>query len=498
MTAPEITVPKDIRPRSNDLQDYRYQWRFCRMPKKIKYEGDREFSSPFRKSAVFVVHGIGEQVYAETAATLRKGTEDALPIVEPRLWDAAEDNNWILPGPYIWDAFWARYHDFAWLEPKAKDTLSKGALNFYTRLWSQRSQGALRSVWWLWKQSWRLVVKGRGFNRIIYIVLWSLIPFISLLLLPHPKSRKFLSQYLNDVRLYLSPKGDIERHIVQRIEYTIGEEFLKLLGLDWDFEELPLDQKLMVGGERHSFENITWVAHSLGSVISYNVISDLLNKCEQFRESGKDGDDEKAARVENALSHFITIGSPLDKVAFLFTPSGTLSHLNARETLEKNTVLRAWPDSYLPGGKHYKNIYENCSRPSNYRPLFWQNFYYGTDPVSGHLDLFTNKNGDSIVKNIHTKGWRMPLASHVAYWSDLNITTRILEACFFGFTKSCNTNKRYDESKEYSNKIWKPPLNHAVYIAGQLFLVFLLIAAPILLWCHRNEIFSAIWNILNG
>ena len=465
------------------------------MPKKIKYNGDCEFSSPFRKSAIFVVHGIGEQVYTETAATLRKGTEEALSIVEPEFWDAKEENNWILPGPYIRDAFWARYHDFEWLEPNAKDTLSKGAMNFFTRLWTLRSQGAVRSVGWLMCHSFRLIKKGRNLTWLLYLVLAILIPFIAILMLPFSKSRKFLTQYLNDVRLYLSPKGDIECHIVQRLEHAIGSEFLKLLGLNWNFEELENDQKITIGGEPHSFEHVTWVAHSLGSVISYNVISDLLNKCEELRESNDTNNSQKAARVEKALSRFVTLGSPLDKVAFLFSPCEIPKDATERDTLERNEVLRAWPESYLPGGKYEKHIGQNTLHNNKPKPKFWQNFYYGTDPVSGHLSLFTNKRGDNIVENIHTRGRRMPLASHVAYWNDSNVIARIIEANYVGFTKSCKTNKPYDDSKEYFNKIWHPSIAKIIYFLGQAFLFMLLIGLPFFLWCFHDHIFSVIKNL---
>ena len=57
---------------------------------------------------------------------------------------------------------------------------------------------------------------------------------ISLLyvLFRHPR---ILSRALGDVRLYLDPKGEIERVIVQRIDKRVGENFLRLIGLDWNF-----------------------------------------------------------------------------------------------------------------------------------------------------------------------------------------------------------------------------------------------------------------------
>ena len=89
----------------------------------------------------------------------------------------------------------------------------------------------------------------------------------------------------------------------------------------------------------------------------------------------------------------------------------------------------------------------------------------------------------------------MPLASHVAYWNDSNVIARIIEANYVGFTKSCKTNKPYDDSKEYFNKIWHPSIAKIIYFLGQAFLFMLLIGLPFFLWCFHDHIFSVIKNL---
>ena len=430
-------INKDSRPRANDMLKHRYQWRFARIPKTIKYEGNENFSNPFRESAIFVVHGIGEQQFGDTAIALRKGIEDAVPAVEPKYWDSSKENFWVVPQPFIWDANWAKYYDFDVMEPDAKKALSPEDLEYFRKLWLERSvgKGAARSVLWLIRSSFDLFVKDRSLiGKFVYGILAVIVIIISCLMLIHSKSRTFLKEYANDARLYLSPKGDIENHIVQKIEHSIGEQFLELLGIDWNFD--PLKTKKVIDNEEHEFKRVTWVAHSLGSVISFNVISDLLKRCVELRESS-DNNIDKVKKVEKALSSFITLGSPLDKVAHLYSTKKMLPENSMFST--ENSVLRPWPKKYLPGGEFSQFIGNSCPYSGEKEP-FWYNFYYRTDPVSGSLELFSGNAGcNSSVKNIRTKGWRLPIYSHVAYWSDQNILTKIVEKCFLGFTKKTNS-----------------------------------------------------------
>jgi hypothetical protein len=141
-----------------------------------------------------------------------------------------------------------------------------------------------------------------------------------------------------------------------------------------------------------------WVAHSLGTVISYNVLSALFHK---GLEIDKTGDAEQKAGVElfrNALCRFVTMGSPLDKVAFLF----------------KDKSIRPWPDSkrraLVRAGEQLES-----SDPSETE--WWINFYHVLDPVSGSLGSpFICGNQPPSNQHIHT--CVIPGYAHVAYWTD--------------------------------------------------------------------------------
>ena len=155
-----------------------------------------------------------------------------------------------------------------------------GERAFFAKLWERRSRSALRAAGWLAWQGWRLVADPKVRAETTWFRWWSYWWLVFLawvgvgyLLVRH---RAILADVLGDVRLYTEPRGEVQHVIVQQIERSVGEKFLRLLGLDWDFQTLEGAQQVQISGKPHRFRYVTWVAHSLGSVVSYNVISDLL------------------------------------------------------------------------------------------------------------------------------------------------------------------------------------------------------------------------------
>jgi hypothetical protein len=273
-----------------------------------------------------VVHGIGEQAWAETAAILRSGFEDALDAI--RKWEGEQGvvspllaNERYIPPPYIAEGFWADYSDFKKTFKDDWEKLTDHARVFFEYLWKLRSLSLGRTYIWFFSQQFRLlrpsVLKAVGIRRwLLYIPFQMLsLAILTLALLRYPR---LISGFLADVRLYLDPKGLVENVIVQRIDQRVGEKFLLMIGLDWEFRPLPDDQLATEMGVKIRFDRVVWVAHSLGSVISYNVLSDLFHRAVELGQAGDAKQQEGVKRFREALSRFITIGSPLDKVAFLF------------------------------------------------------------------------------------------------------------------------------------------------------------------------------------
>ena len=268
---------------------------------------------------------------------------------------------------------------------------------FFRNLWGQRTHSLWRVFRWTIKQQLGLlrlsVLKEVGpLKWLLYLPLQVILPIV--LILATLRYPRLMTEFLADVRLYLDPKGIVEHTIVQRIDYVVGRGFLQLLGLNWDFIPLDKGDGLKAGSETVTFERVVWVAHSLGTVITFNVLSDLLYRACEIDELGVDdaSTDEARSRIveqkagverfRDSFKLLVTLGSPLEKAAFLFKSS-----------------LRPWPARAKAGF------------------FDWVNFYHLLDPVSGRLRN-TRLTGDHHPTNFHIRSGLIPGLAHVAYWRD--------------------------------------------------------------------------------
>jgi hypothetical protein len=358
----------------------------------------------YRKRAIFVVHGIGSHLCDSTAVFLREGFEDALDnLHKNEVNDPSFEN---LPATYIKEGYWGYYDKFEQCFPELWESMPEASRSYFSRLWKTRTESVISTAGWFLCQAWLLVINPHKFGgykvfvpfRCLYFLVIALLASVGLLiLLIVPKCHGFIRHYLGDARLYLAPKGPIEHAIVQQIDARVRDDFLQLLGVDLDFDQLPdlLDRgrrtRLKIGKEPHRFKNVTWVAHSLGTVVSYNVISELLWKCRQIRKSS-DFDQHKklkVERVERGLDRFYTLGSPLQMVKVLFPK-----------------VLKDWPET-----DYLKEDFE------------WMNFYHCFDPISGRL----TETNFSCAENCHTKlDTPLPGWAHIRYWHTVPLCKYIL------------------------------------------------------------------------
>jgi len=392
-------------------------FRFEDLPEHIEEDG-RSVPNPVRQTAVFVVHGMGLQRFPETAVTLRSGFEDAIGEI------TAQYPTVRVPPPFVYEGYWADYADFAESFPECWKQCSSHERRFFGALWERRSMRALATAGWFVRQNLRLwfrrAVWNLGFFRALALIAMAPLTVLAVLamLVRYPR---LLREVLSDVRIYCDPRGDVETAIVQRIDYRVGAAFLMLLGLDWDFRDLPPERQWEISGSRHSFTYVTWTAHSLGTVISYNVIGDLLRRAEDSRREldqrarsrapGEPEPDEdrrlrlNVEKVERGLHRFVTLGSPLEQIDGLFSFG---------EKGERNTVLREWPE-------------EARKRLSSSGRSWWANFYHVWDPVSGPLQA---RRFQGVVANYHGALWRLPLLAHMSYWRDVAILKHVVSRAF--------------------------------------------------------------------
>jgi hypothetical protein len=393
-----------------------YPWHINLVPEFIEVD-DKNYPHPARDSAIFLVHGIGQQNQMQTAAHLRSGFEDALSkIIRWQVKNGVKriSDDLYLPPPFIREGYWADYQDIEVTFKEDWDNFGNEDRDYFKNIWKIRILSLFRTYSWFLLQQIRLL-----HPRVIKDVkIWAWLTYWPLqitslfgLTLALVRFPKIVSGFLADVRLYLRPRGITERTIVERIDFRVRKKFMQMIGLDWDFRPLRNDNELIhASGTPLKFKHIIWVAHSLGTVISYNVLSDLFHDAlELEKKSEKKGeiDEEQLKGIsifKGSLFRFITLGSPLDKVAYLFAKS----------------ALRPWPD--VPR----QNLLENGE--GEIKKEWWVNFYHVFDPVSGSLESpLICGNEPPINEHIGLFGLKyLPGLAHLAYWKDLDTLRFIL------------------------------------------------------------------------
>ncbi len=139
-------------------------------------------------------------------------------------------------------------------------------------------------------------------------------------------------------------------------------------------------------GVGHEYDRVIFVAHSLGSVVAYDTLNELLNE-----DAIHGGRLAVAARTKLLL----TFGSPLDKTAFLFASQGS-------RTSETREALAAVVQPLIQTA----------------RPFPWVNVYSPNDIISGYLDFYDNPGtaAADCVQNKRDPDATIPLVAHTEYW----------------------------------------------------------------------------------
>ena len=157
-----------------------------------------------------------------------------------------------------------------------------------------------------------------------------------------------------------------------------------------------------------SYDTVVIVGHSLGSVISY----DMLNSCINWDQVECNFERKVVPRT----TRLITFGSPLDKTAFLFrTQVG--SARNLREAL----AARVQPLIL---------DYQKFRPLDSFR---WINIHAPADIISGHLDYYdatdtTGLKGINPVINMIDPEATTPLLAHVQYWENAMLHEELYKA----------------------------------------------------------------------
>lgn len=188
-------------------------------------------------------------------------------------------------------------------------------------------------------------------------------------------------EYVGDVAIYVSShKVSRFKEIRSAIQETVFKTAEQIYSATRDAAGTPL------------YDEVVLVGHSLGSVISY----DLLNKLIVWDKIACNGRHAVTARTKR----LITFGSPLDKTAFLFRTQISPNH-HYREAL---------------AGLQQPLILDYKLRPNWFR---WYNLYSMFDIVSGKLAYYDDPliTPPNPVINLPDPHACIPLWAHVQYWT---------------------------------------------------------------------------------
>ncbi len=212
--------------------------------------------------------------------------------------------------------------------------------------------------------------------------------------------RLFLRDYLGDVAVYVNADV-LSKNYAARKDILDGSTLalMRLLKARFQPENAT---------ERPRYDAVIVAGHSLGSVIAYDSINELLNRCSAGPDPLDPQSEKKKITKEDLdrLTGLVTFGSPLDKVYYFF-----------RDWAKPDQTIRAQVLSYLHSFRKVPS--RRDYRPDKFTPysavelasLKWLNAWSIMDIVSGKLRFYKV----DIRKEFP---YRLPVIAHMAYWRD--------------------------------------------------------------------------------
>jgi hypothetical protein len=203
--------------------------------------------------------------------------------------------------------------------------------------------------------------------------------------------RSLLVQFVGDVAVYVMPYGvdafaDLRREIKDKCTAVATAIY-----------------GMKDAARQRAYDHVIVVGHSLGSVIAYDVLNQLIRD-DSVRTA------EERLEIVKRTPLFLTFGSPLDKTAFIFAAQAPRHTTEAREAL--TGTVQPMLQSY------------------DGRPKSWINVHSGWDVISGHLDFYDapKPDPDRKVDNRLDPDATSLLMAHTEYWKNDTVIRAIYDA----------------------------------------------------------------------
>lgn len=191
---------------------------------------------------------------------------------------------------------------------------------------------------------------------------------------------RFLTDYMGDVQAWATYEETDAKHMARSKVLDRSLEVLSHVLLD------------------EACTRVAVVAHSLGTSVAHDALLALSRRNRAYNPS-----DPMTGMVDlSKIEHFVTMGSPIDKIEYFF-------------------------ESYVSNSHRYKRVVEDLRGDIGTEPfkhntkpfIHWINFWDEGDPISGPLHSPASaKDFAQRVDNIHVASYRFPVpaASHAGYF----------------------------------------------------------------------------------
>jgi len=226
------------------------------------------------------------------------------------------------------------------------------------------------------------------------------------------KLRYFLVQFVGDVAIYVSADR------VNRF-WNVRD---RIRTLCCRITSAIYDEKDEDG--RPTYDGVILLGHSLGSVVGYHALNAAL-----IGDAIRKGAGEVAARTRL----FLTFGSPLDKVTYLFRVQATKVQRNEADNSKKR--LR---EANIDPGETFREAVDTAFAPlasctATRKLISWVNVYAKWDLISNFLEYFDpvdEEPGDPPrVHNLEeTQAGCNPIDAHTGYWIQPQVSSAVFKA----------------------------------------------------------------------
>jgi len=241
-----------------------------------------------------------------------------------------------------------------------------------------------------------------GFSAYLPLILWLILAAFV---------RFILINYVGDVAVYVNA-SELTKNFVARSE-ILDACTATLTGI--------LKEKLRPADPLSppAFDQVYVAGHSLGSVIAYDSINNLLDRA---RTASPDPAQIQAADLER-LRGMVTFGSPLNKIFYFFREQIDPRQMLRSQTLDLLHSFRVLTNLERPGSSwQFQPVTDDNWREADYyldHNFRWINAFSIEDPVSGRLifyDLQDELNQEQY--NLYP-----PVIAHLSYWKDPDFYT---------------------------------------------------------------------------